>query len=126
MRREVAEEIGGAVGAAQLIYLWPEPKPEGVRQVHFFLAPLLHMDAVMATGSEFTQPERGTYEIQRIPFTAAGIASVRLLPPQLADYLAANADGLREMAAVLKARDGGGQPEETAAEEQAAVAAGRT
>lgn len=98
MRREVREEIGGIVGPAQQIFVHTEPKPDGVRRSHFFLARLIHMDLAAATGSEFTQPGRGTYEVQRIPFTTAGIASIRLLPPQLADYLAAHADGLRELA----------------------------
>jgi 8-oxo-dGTP pyrophosphatase MutT (NUDIX family) len=99
MRREVLEEIGGTVGPAQQIFLHTEAKPEGVRRAHFFLANLKSMDLAAATGTEFTLPERGTYEIQRIPFTAAGIRSIRLWPPQLADYLADHADGLRDLAA---------------------------
>lgn len=110
MRREVAEEIGGAVGAAQQIFLHTEPKPGGLRRSHFFLARLEHMDPAAATGGEFATPGRGTYEVQRIPFTAADIGSIRLLPPELADYLAANADGLRALASPEAIGTGAGEP----------------
>lgn len=100
MRREVAEEIGGTVGAAQQVFVHTEDKPGGIRFSYVFLAALVSMDLSARSGEEFGLDDRGTYEVQRIPFTAAGIGSIRLLPAELAEYLAANADGLRELATV--------------------------
>lgn len=113
MRREVAEELGGAVGSAQQIYVATEAKPEGgSRFSYFFLTTLVRMDLLARTGEEFGLPDRGSYEVQWVPFTAAGLGAIRLLPPQLAGYLAANADGLRELAAALQARSSNEQPAE--------------
>ena len=100
MRREVAEEIGGTVGAAQQVFVHTEDKAGGIRISYVFLAALVSMNLPARTGEEFSLDDRGTYEVQRIPFTAAGIGSIRLLPAELAEYLAANADGLRDLAMV--------------------------
>lgn len=94
MRREVFEEIGGSVGFAEQVYVLTEPKDEGICVHHFFLAVLADMDLQARTGTEFSKPERGGYEVQSVPFTADAMRGIRLMPPELADYLADNALGL--------------------------------
>jgi hypothetical protein len=52
------------------------------------------MDLSVRTGTEFAKPERGGYEIVRIPFTAEDIRKLDLMPPELADFAAANIDAI--------------------------------
>ncbi|RLV01393.1 NUDIX hydrolase [Streptomyces griseocarneus] len=70
----------------------------GVKVQHFFVCRLASMDLAQRHGPEVDEP-RGTYEVIRIPFTRAGIASVRLVPPSLRAYLDANIEGVRALLA---------------------------
>lgn len=94
LRREVFEELGGTVHDVQQVYVLTEPKEGGISVHHFFLASLTAMDLSARTGPEFDQAERGDYDVVRVPFTAEGIGSIHLMPPELADYLTANVEGL--------------------------------
>jgi 8-oxo-dGTP pyrophosphatase MutT (NUDIX family) len=101
MRREVAEELGATTGPARQVLVLDEPKPDGIRHCFFFLTTLTSMDPAARTGAEFDDPARGTYDLERIPLTAAGLAAIRLLPEPLADWLTGNAADLLRQAATL-------------------------
>ncbi len=94
LRREVFEELGGDAVDPVQVYVLTEPKDGGIVVQHFFLCRLHGMDLSRRTGAEFGRPERGGYEVVRVPFTREGIRGIDLMPPELADYLAANAEGL--------------------------------
>ncbi|MCX4751210.1 hypothetical protein OG455_37890 [Kitasatospora sp. NBC_01287] len=49
----------------------------------------------MRTRTEFSKPERGSYEVVRIPFTAEALTAIALMPPQLADFVAGNTAAIR-------------------------------
>lgn len=94
LRREVFEELGGKIGRAELVYLITDELDDGIGVQHIFAARLEEMDLSSRTGTEFSKPERGAYEIVRIPFTASAVHEINLMPPQLADFIAANIDAI--------------------------------
>lgn len=90
LRREVFEELGGTVGHAELVYLITDELDGGIGIQHIFAARLVSMDLMARTGTEFDKPERGGYEVVRVPFTRAAVRELSLMPPQLAEFIAAN------------------------------------
>lgn len=90
LHREVAEELGGKLGRVELVYLITDQLQDGVGVQHIFAARLESMDPSARTGTEFSQPERGDYEIAHLPFTREAIAGIALMPPQLACFAAEN------------------------------------
>src|SRR5437879_11051922 len=70
LHREVFEELGGTLERAELVHLITDEVEGGVGVQHIFAARLAAMDVSVRTGTEFSQPERGAYEIVRVPFTA--------------------------------------------------------
>lgn len=99
LHREVFEELGAKIDGAQQVFIVTDRLDDGIGIQHFFVARLVSMDISARTGTEFTQPERGDYEIVRVPLTAVGIAQVNLMPPQAAEFISANAEGLLALAA---------------------------
>jgi hypothetical protein len=61
---------------------------------HLFLAELAELDPGLRCGPEFDDPDRGGYELVRVPFTPEGIAAVDLRPAEIAQYLIASCDAL--------------------------------
>ncbi|MFI7174742.1 NUDIX domain-containing protein [Streptomyces spororaveus] len=94
LQREVFEEIGGRLGRTELVYLISTPTEGGVAVQHIFAARLEDMDITTRTGTEFTKPDRGQYDIVRIPFTADAIRQIVLMPPQLRDFTADNVEAI--------------------------------
>jgi ADP-ribose pyrophosphatase YjhB (NUDIX family) len=95
VQREAMEEAGAVIDVVmQILVLTDEAPGGGIAVQHIFLATLVEMDPSRRTGSEFTKPERGTYELDRVPFTSRGLAGIDLRPPALASYLHANWTGL--------------------------------
>ncbi|WP_416968256.1 NUDIX hydrolase [Streptomyces sp. 4F14] len=90
LRREVFEELGGTVGRAQLVRLITDDLDDGIGIQHIFVARLVSMDLTARTGTEFGKPERGGYEVVQVPFTAAAVGELNLMPPQLAQFIADN------------------------------------
>ncbi|MDX3280459.1 NUDIX hydrolase [Streptomyces scabiei] len=90
LHREVFEELGGTVEGAELVYLITDELDGGIGIQHIFAARLVSMDLAARTGSEFDKPERGGYEVVRVPFTAAAVRELNLMPPQLGEFIAAN------------------------------------
>ncbi|MBV6695629.1 NUDIX domain-containing protein [Kitasatospora aureofaciens] len=95
LHREVFEELGGAVHTPQLVHLITDELEEGLGVQHIFAARLKEMDIQARTGTEFAKPERGGYEVVRVPFTAEAVRGIQLMPPQLADFIAANIEAIR-------------------------------
>jgi hypothetical protein len=57
------------------------------------------MDLSVRTGTEFSRPERGRYEVVRIPFTAEAIGGIALMPPELARFAAGNIEAITSVLA---------------------------
>ncbi|MCC3768283.1 NUDIX domain-containing protein [Streptomyces sp. UNOC14_S4] len=103
LHREVDEELGAKVvdvvpAFVDTVSHSTHHAAHGVKVQHFFVCRLASMDLAQRHGPEVDEP-RGTYEVIRIPFTRAGIASVRLVPPSLRAYLDANIEGVRALLA---------------------------
>ncbi|MEU1311033.1 NUDIX domain-containing protein [Streptomyces cinnamoneus] len=98
LHREVFEELGATIMAPQLVLLITDTAESGIGVQHIFVARLKTMDLGVRTGTEFAKPERGSYEVVRIPFTAAAVRSIALMPPTLGEYIIANIDGLASVA----------------------------
>ncbi|WP_411150546.1 NUDIX hydrolase [Streptomyces sp. A30] len=91
LQREVFEELGGTLQSAELVHLITDRLDGGIGIQHIFAARLNSMDLSTRTGTEFSKPERGGYEVVRVPFTAEAIGELNLMPPQLADFIVTNA-----------------------------------
>ncbi|MEV0275126.1 NUDIX hydrolase [Streptomyces sp. NPDC050610] len=117
LHREVDEELGAKVTDVVPAFVdtvtHPDPGPDGagtgaqgvdqgadqgVKVQHFFVCRLASMDLSQRHGPEVDEP-CGTYDVVRIPFTRAGIASVEVVPPSLRSYLDANIEGVRALLA---------------------------
>jgi 8-oxo-dGTP pyrophosphatase MutT (NUDIX family) len=94
LHREVFEELGGTLERAELIHLITDELDGGIGVQHIFAARLAGMDLSVRTGTEFSKPERGAYEIVRVPFTADGVRGLSLMPPELAEFAASNVDAI--------------------------------
>lgn len=94
LHREVFEELGGTLSRAELVYLITDELSEGIGVQHIFAARLAQMDLSARTGTEFSKPERGGYEVVRIPFTAEALRGITLMPPQLASFAAENVEAI--------------------------------
>lgn len=94
LRREVFEELGGKLGRTELVHLITDDLGDGIGVQHIFAARLEAMDLAARTGAEFGKPERGSYEVVRVDFTAEAIRRLDLMPPELAEFIAANTDAI--------------------------------
>jgi ADP-ribose pyrophosphatase YjhB (NUDIX family) len=90
LHREVFEELGGTVERTELVYLITDELVGGIGVQHIFAARLVSMDLAARTGTEFSKPERGGYEVVRVPFTPASVRELNLMPPQLAEFITIN------------------------------------
>ncbi|MFF0571166.1 NUDIX hydrolase [Streptomyces sp. NPDC004041] len=90
LHREVFEELGGKLARTELVHLITDQLEGGVGVQHIFAARLESMDLAARTGTEFTKPERGEYEVVRVPFTSGAVRELNLMPPELAEFIAAN------------------------------------
>lgn len=97
LHREVFEELGGTLERAELVHLITDELEGGIGIQHIFAARLAGMDLSVRTGTEFSKPERGDYEIVRTPFTADSIHGLNLMPPELAEFAASNVDAIESV-----------------------------
>ncbi|PJE99487.1 NUDIX hydrolase [Streptomyces carminius] len=111
LHREMDEELGAKVtdvvpAFVDTVPYDPAEDPDaadphgapGVKVQHFFVCRLASMDLARRHGPEVDEP-RGEYEVVRVPFTRAGIASVGVVPPSLRAYLDVNIEGVRALLA---------------------------
>lgn len=94
LHREVFEELGGKLDGAELVHLITDDLENGIGVQHIFAARLASMDLSVRTGTEFSKPERGGYEIVRIPFTAEAVSGLDLMPQELADFIVGNIEAI--------------------------------
>ena len=104
LRREVFEELGGRIDQVRQVFLITDALPDGIGLQHVFAARLISMYLAARTGPEFTEPGHGTYEVVTVPATREGLASIRLLPTELAEFARVNVNGLQALAEVVKTR----------------------
>ena len=97
LHREVAEELGGSLHTPRLVHLITDDLDGGIGVQHIFVARLKDMDLADRTGTEFSKPERGGYDVVRIPFTPAALTGIDLMPPQLTEFIIANATAIRSV-----------------------------
>ncbi|MCS7478301.1 NUDIX domain-containing protein [Umezawaea endophytica] len=90
--REVLEEVGATAVIGEQVFLTSDPTAEGLRIAHFHLARLLTIDPDARTGAEHGDPTRGGFETDVIALTA--VSEIDLRPPELRDFLVANAEAL--------------------------------
>ncbi|WP_199921179.1 NUDIX domain-containing protein [Streptomyces globisporus] len=95
LHREVFEELGGKLSRAELVHLITDVLEDGVGAQYIFAARLEQMDIEARTGTEFDKPERGGYEVVRVPFTAEAIRQLNLMPRELAEFAAANIEAVK-------------------------------
>lgn len=93
LRRELFEELGATAG--ELCYLFEAPAIDRYPTAHrFYAARLVSMDITSRTGTEFSNPAKGTYDVERIPCRSKDLRAFPWVPPELALYLQTNADSL--------------------------------
>ncbi|WP_250281159.1 NUDIX domain-containing protein [Frankia sp. CiP1_Cm_nod2] len=121
LHRELAEELGATVDRVQQVFLTSEPRPPkaggdrdgrrpGLVVQHFFVCRLVTMDLTARTGTEFTNPAKGGYDIERVDLRGEDLAGFTLLPPALKEFILANRDALLD-AALTPANDPATPPE---------------
>ncbi|MFI6352299.1 NUDIX domain-containing protein [Streptomyces sp. NPDC050743] len=79
LHREVFEELGGTVDLAELVYLITDNLNGGIGIQHILAARLVAMEVTAQIGTEFTKPERGDYEVVRVPFTRGALCELNLV-----------------------------------------------
>jgi 8-oxo-dGTP pyrophosphatase MutT (NUDIX family) len=94
MRRELMEEMGAVVGDASQVFLYSMWTEKGLGIQHYFATRLVSLDESARTGSEFSDPTRGTYDIERFDLLGDELASIDLMPPELKDFILANRQAL--------------------------------
>jgi 8-oxo-dGTP pyrophosphatase MutT (NUDIX family) len=104
LRREVFEELGAIAGPAVQVFAARHTADGITRAQHFFACRLVEMDLTRRTGAEFSDPGRGTYEVDRVSFTAEGMASINLIPEELRTYLDDNIPAVLRLLSLISAR----------------------
>lgn len=91
LRRELFEELGATVG--ELHYLFEASGNDRYPTAHrFYATRLVSMDITLRTGTEFSNPAKGTYDVERI--ACGSSKTFPFVPPELARYLRDHADDL--------------------------------
>ena len=95
LRRELDEELRATITEPVSLLAIDRVHDNGKHNRHLiFAARLLSMRPQDKYGPEFTDPDRGRYELTAIPFTPGDLAAANLRPPQLKEYLRANAPAI--------------------------------
>lgn len=95
LHREVFEELGGTLERAELVHLITDDLAGGgIGVQHIFAARLASMNLSARTGTEFSKPERGEYEVVRVPFTAEAVRGLKLMPPELSEFISVNTEAI--------------------------------
>src|SRR5689334_1898870 len=93
LRRELFEELGATAG--ELHYLFEAEATDRYPTAHrFYATRLVSMDIGLRTGTEFHNPAKGTYDVERIPCQSKALRAFPWVPPELALYLLKNADSV--------------------------------
>jgi 8-oxo-dGTP pyrophosphatase MutT (NUDIX family) len=98
LRRELDEELGAVAGPVRQVFACGEQSPGLHRLNTFYVCRLISMDLSRRHGPEFDDPANGRYDVDRVPCTPAGVASVDLIPEMLGAYLRGHAADLTGLA----------------------------
>jgi ADP-ribose pyrophosphatase YjhB (NUDIX family) len=98
--RELAEELGAKAMDASQVFLFSSPSDAGVAVQHFFVARLSSLDEAARSGSEFSDPSRGGYEVDRVDLRGDDLVSIDLKPAALKEFILANREALLVQASV--------------------------
>lgn len=83
LKREIREEIAGEINLVSLLHVL---ETQDERQ-YFYLATIKHWSFEERTGPEFANDISGGYQLEEIPLTSDGIASIDLKPEAIGDRL---------------------------------------
>jgi 8-oxo-dGTP pyrophosphatase MutT (NUDIX family) len=96
--RELDEELSARVGELVPLITLANLNPQGKPELqHLYACRLISMDFDSRHGPEFSNPDKGGYEVERVAFTPEALGDLLLVPPPLADYVRANLDTIREL-----------------------------
>ncbi len=85
LSREIREETGGQADITSLLQVLESGS--GDERQYFYLGRITSWDFAARTGPEFSEPGRGTYQLEQIPLTTAGLAAIDLKPAAVAGLL---------------------------------------
>jgi len=85
LSREISEEIAGEADITSLLQVLDSGS--GDERQYFYLGRIASWDFAARTGPEFSEPGRGTYQLEQIPLTAAGLGAIDLKPTAVAGLL---------------------------------------
>jgi 8-oxo-dGTP pyrophosphatase MutT (NUDIX family) len=85
LSREIGEEIAGRADIISLLHVLDSGA--GDERQYFYLGRITSWDFAARTGPEFTEPGRGTYHLEQVPLTTAGLGVIDLQPIAVAGLL---------------------------------------
>ncbi|SDU47374.1 NUDIX domain-containing protein [Jiangella alkaliphila] len=98
--RELAEELGALATDASQVFLFSSPSDAGVTVQYFFVARLAGLDESARSGPEFSDPSRGTYDLDRVDLLGDDLVAIDLRPAPLKEFILANREALLVRAGV--------------------------
>lgn len=103
LRRELREELGGDATILRLV----DVIHRGTERQYFYLATMDRWSFADRTGPEFSEPGRGTYELEEIPSHADDVEAIDLKPDEIAEFLTNALRGTGGLAALPDLREMG-------------------
>ena len=94
MHREIAEEMGAAAAGASQVFLNSRPSDAGIAVQHFFVARLTSLDWSARDDPEFSDPAKGSYQLERVDLHGDDLASIDLVPAAVKAFILANREAL--------------------------------
>jgi len=94
LHREIAEEMGAEAAGASQVFLNSRRSDNGIAVQHFFVARLTRLDWSARRDPEFSDPARGSYQLERVDLHGDDLASIHLVPVALKQFILANREGL--------------------------------
>ncbi|MCD0449033.1 NUDIX domain-containing protein [Actinocorallia sp. API 0066] len=94
LRRELMEELGATAGPVKPVFTFAEHRPHASYIHQFFVCRLVTMDLGLRSGPEFSDPTRGTYDVERVECLSSAFAGLPLWPRELRDFLTETAPTL--------------------------------
>lgn len=92
LKRELAEELGAVASIGGRVTLTSSANEQDVSEQQIFVARLVSIDKTTRSGQEWTDSNRGGYEVVRVPIGEVG--EIDLKPQQLKEFVIRNASAL--------------------------------